>query len=269
MFNSMQIFITMRCSGNCPYCIQQGIKRSSYQEVEVDKWIGFVSNQPKDSKVGLIGGEPMIYKGIDKLIEACHDKVVFTVTTNLKAPIYKDFGKFLEWARNYRVRWNLSFHPSVVSVNYFIEAATNMRLAGLWVDQVAAVHSEEIEQYMPALCRANIGFHVQVPTLIDDDGILHPTKEEFDKFGAGETLIRNHALYEKYCGGKKNITGICHTGKLLIAPNGDVYRCHRDIYKAENPIGNVFGSDLVPNLVCPNVGECNPCDFNDVRFWEL
>lgn len=265
----MQLFITMRCNLNCSYCIQKGTDRKSYKEVEVDKWIELLLEKNDIGSIGLIGGEPTIYKGFKEFIEKLHDKYLITVTSNLKSSLFDNFEEFLSWSRNYRVRWNLSFHPEKMDVGEFINKIRAMRFCGLYVDQVAGVDSEEIRPYLTDLCNSHIGFYLQTPTYLDSNGILHPTKLELAKFGSGEALINDINKYNYLCGGRKNETVICNVGKLLVDPEGNIYRCHRDLYKKENSIGNVFTKENIVNMICPNPGECNPCDLSDINYWRI
>lgn len=268
MFDTIQLFITFRCSGNCPYCIQGPMERNAYKEVSSDKWIDFIRRHEQGTKIGLIGGEPTLYGGFKDIVEACSEDYLITVTTNLKGPLFNKFDEFLEWARQYRVRWNMSFHPSVLKVSDFINKVTNMRLNGLWVDQVASVDCKDMEQYHKELCDANIGFWLQTDTSIDSEGVLHPTREELNRFGSGEARINDHARYSYLCDGvNKRVSVFCTTKKLLINPEGEVFRCHRDIYARENALGNIFDNSVVPNYLCYNLGTCNPCDFDSIKCW--
>ena len=270
MFDTIQLFITFRCSGNCPYCIQGPMERNVYKEVNADKWIEFIKNHERGTAFGLIGGEPTIYNGFKKIVENCSNEYLLTITTNLKSPLFHDFTSFLDWAVRYRVRWNMSFHPSVLKVGDFINKVTMMRLNGLWVDQVAAVDCEDMEKYHKELCDANIGFWLQTDTSIDSNGILHPTKEEYDAYGTGEARIKDYKKYMYMCDGvNKGISVFCTTKKLLVNPEGEVFRCHRDIYSRENSLGNVFDNSVVPNYLCHNLGTCNPCDFDSIHCWEV
>ena len=56
----------------------------------------------------------------------------------------------------------------------------------------------------------------------------------------------------------------CRTRELLIGPEGNIYRCHRDLYNAEDAIGNIADQDLEITdsfRPCTNYGKCNPCDI--------
>jgi hypothetical protein len=60
---------------------------------------------------------------------------------------------------------------------------------------------------------------------------------------------------------------LCRTRELLLAPDGTVYRCHRDLYKHGASIGNIadmqeISSDFRP---CNNYLECHPCDVKVKR----
>jgi len=55
----------------------------------------------------------------------------------------------------------------------------------------------------------------------------------------------------------------CRTTELLIAPNGDIHRCHRDLYAGENRVANILDDELeieFPFRPCSEYSRCNPCD---------
>jgi len=55
----------------------------------------------------------------------------------------------------------------------------------------------------------------------------------------------------------------CKMTELLIAPDGNIHRCHRDLYAGENSLGNILDEDLRIEFKfrkCDRYGECNPCD---------
>jgi len=269
MFKELATFLTFRCTANCRYCLQQGIDRNAYNEVEPKQWIDWLDTSTfVGGKLSLIGGEPTIYKGFVDIIDALHNKYLITVTTNLNSPLFNDMNKFLQWATSVRVRWNVSFHPNTLPVEKFIDTVTRMRIGGAWVDQVAAVHTKEVVQHLPALLKANIGFWLQCPTWIEDE-VLHPTKDELFKFGSGESMIVRYNNYEKFCGNKEESTGLCYTGKFLVNPEGDTFRCHSDLYNNRCSIGNIFIDTVRPNFLCKNAGKCNPCDFSSIRFFNM
>jgi hypothetical protein len=59
---------------------------------------------------------------------------------------------------------------------------------------------------------------------------------------------------------------LCRTSELLIAPEGSVHRCHRDLYLGENPVGRIDSPAFRPQYIfreCSKFGECNPCDVKN------
>jgi hypothetical protein len=56
---------------------------------------------------------------------------------------------------------------------------------------------------------------------------------------------------------------ICRTPELLIAPDGKIYKCHRDLYSREFTIGNIIDENFKPEYKyreCTSYGKCHPCD---------
>ena len=59
---------------------------------------------------------------------------------------------------------------------------------------------------------------------------------------------------------------VCRTRELLIGPEGNIYRCHRDLYllDVENAVANITdpGFHKIEYIfrTCNDYGNCNPCD---------
>ena len=71
--------------------------------------------------------------------------------------------------------------------------------------------------------------------------------------------------YSKYpgCISEERKTCLCKTSELLIGPNGNVYKCHRDLYAEESSIGNIKDQDFKIESKfrkCDKYGDCHPCD---------
>jgi sulfatase maturation enzyme AslB (radical SAM superfamily) len=60
----------------------------------------------------------------------------------------------------------------------------------------------------------------------------------------------------------------CKTNEILIAPDGNIFRCHADLYANRNKIGNILDKNF-PEIgkwrKCDSFGKCNPCDLK-VKF---
>lgn len=61
------------------------------------------------------------------------------------------------------------------------------------------------------------------------------------------------------------IFGILYrTSELIVGPDGNIYRCHHDLYKNFSSIGNLLDPDFkIRNIFreCTQLGDCNPRDI--------
>ncbi len=86
------------------------------------------------------------------------------------------------------------------------------------------------------------------------------------KNSKGEDFSILHGNFSKYPAPilqKELKKCICKTSELLIGPDGKVYRCHRDLFSEEFPVGNLSHEEFdIKNefLACNKYGDCHPCD---------
>jgi hypothetical protein len=101
-----------------------------------------------------------------------------------------------------------------------------------------------------------------VKGLVEPLGIDYRTKEYLG-YSKGQAWGTYH--YEGGVFADQLRTVECRTTELLMAPDGRVYRCHRDLYVSEHSIGRIAGSDVYqPSFQfrsCDKFGNCNPCDL--------
>jgi hypothetical protein len=83
---------------------------------------------------------------------------------------------------------------------------------------------------------------------------------------SGQPFSISYGDYSRYAGSvfqKTKKSCLCKTTDLIISPNGNIYRCHRDLYKPENPVGNILDKDFTIEdqfRKCGSYGNCHPCD---------
>jgi len=78
------LFLTYKCNLSCDMCTQYGGKFKKYNsnELTIDEWESFIEDVSIiKPEITLIGGEPLLYKDIDKLLyilasNGCHTKLV-------------------------------------------------------------------------------------------------------------------------------------------------------------------------------------------------
>ncbi len=59
---------------------------------------------------------------------------------------------------------------------------------------------------------------------------------------------------------------MCRTSELLIAPDGQIFRCHSDVYANRSSIGHILDPDFDVSILgawkaCSVYGKCNSCDI--------
>ena len=89
-----------------------------------------------------------------------------------------------------------------------------------------------------------------------------------------ENEVYGEYQYPGSCFSSELKTVNCKTTELLIAPEGDVFRCHHDLYNKKMPIGNMLDPEFVIQdkfRICTYFGQCNPCDvkIKNNRFQEF
>jgi radical SAM protein with 4Fe4S-binding SPASM domain len=84
-----------------------------------------------------------------------------------------------------------------------------------------------------------------------------------DYLGVRDGRLLGHFKYPRGLDGKTKKCE-CRSNELLIAPDLQVYKCHRDLYHAESPLGSLLEKDYkIDNgfKSCDRYGQCNPCDL--------
>ncbi len=103
-----------------------------------------------------------------------------------------------------------------------------------------------------------------------NEGIDFRIKDFTGKFEGKDDLDRPFSItygdYSKYPGAtfsNKTSSCLCRSKDLLIGPNGDIYKCHRDLYAREFPLANILEDSFeIKNSFnnCSKFGNCHPCD---------
>ncbi len=80
---AVMLYLTERCNLNCEVCFLKHIKLE-HNELEVDNWIKLIDEISKwKPRVSISGGEPLLYNGIDKILDYLRKKrLSTTMTTN-------------------------------------------------------------------------------------------------------------------------------------------------------------------------------------------
>jgi len=80
---AVMLYLTERCNLNCKVCFLKHIK-IDYKELEVWDWIRLIDEVAQyNPRISISGGEPLLYNGIDEILDYLHRKgLSTTLTTN-------------------------------------------------------------------------------------------------------------------------------------------------------------------------------------------
>jgi len=266
-YNYIAVFLTFNCNLACSCCINAytGINRKREQLLG-EEWVWALSRivGRQDLPITIGGGEPTLHKDFYAIVNALHE-------AKLKSKIRSD----LDLLTN--ARFNITEFMGCVSPEIFKRSAPYASIR-------VSYHPETM--YKDIII-------AKVRTLLDNGyrvgiwSVNHPhTQHHLSGFGKEcdyrgidfrlkEFLGMSHGKmygtykYEHSCDGKQyNKKVLCKTSELIIGPEGNVYRCHADLYEQREPIGNIMDEKFVIEDIyrpCGRYGECNPCDVK-VKF---
>jgi hypothetical protein len=116
-----------------------------------------------------------------------------------------------------------------------------------------AVYSIEIEKYESEISRAKkIALELGVPFKLKS------------LLGEFENELHGQMKYPGAVASKVLKSCECKTSELLISPEGEVFRCHHDLYNKKFPTGDLTHENFQIQdkfKECHFYGNCNPCDI--------
>ena len=253
-YNYVEVYLTFRCNFNCSYCINKINDGITYDEELFGKeWVDKLNKIDfGDIPLTLGGGEPTLHPDFYYIINNLRDNINIDLLTNCNFNI----DEFIENISPQRLQTNknpayksirVSYHPSQMNAEKLVEKVKKLQDAGFSVGIFGINHPKNTKpnMIMSELARKNnVYFFIK------------------DFLGEYNGQIFGYYKYPEALNCEKREV-LCKTSELLISPQGNIHRCHRDLYKNENPISNVKEIDFgirEEYLVCGEYGNCNPCD---------
>ncbi len=253
-YNYIGAFLTFRCNLGCSYCINKEgsivIKRKEMSGLD---WIETINRLDSQLSITLGGGEPTLHDGFYQIVEGITPS---THKIDLLTNLQFDTDEFVRRVKPDRFSVSdipfyhairASYHPRDMDKKETIEKVRKLTDSGFNIGLFGIMHPEFINDNMEMafLCgKANVPFYVK-----DFLGRIDGKMYGYFKYHEGVDGIPKQAE--------------CRTRELLISPEGLVYRCHRDLYHAENPVGDIKGDCFAVEdkfRGCDKYGLCNPCD---------
>lgn len=255
-YNYVAVFLTLKCNFACTYCINTKGGRLSRvrEELTAEQWDKCLGRLkiPCDIPITLSGGEPTTHLEFYDIIERLDHPI--DLLTNLsfneidfiaKIDKRKMFRSNVEGYKSIRV----SFHPDWMRIDKTIE---KMKLL-----QNAGYHVGLFSLNFPSNTESNLKLAEEARK----NKVYFFIKDYLGDYG--EHLF-GHFKYPKGMSRQNSKTVLCKTKELLIGPEGSIFRCHRDLYTNENPLGSLLDDSFEIEdefRECNKYGFCNPCDI--------
>jgi len=284
------VFLGLGCNLNCHYCVQKISKPQKpvarYENRTGKEWVEALNaiaqrtqkrflRPPRVKKLSILGGEPTVYPDFLYVINNLDRNWKITVTSNLDSPFFNQESNLKQIRRRPALRFNGSLHFIHTPLERFIANVQKLKRSRVnlhtlflvahpaYLDRVLDYRLELLKIHPRVKLQRFLGFH---------DGNLHPQESSQSIEQEQKDGISNYPLYRRAFGQKESLPIFCHSDKVLIAPNGDIYNCHYKLYTAhKEKLGNLFGEQVrvrIPReyFSCQDFGCCNPCDSESHIF---
>jgi len=264
-YKYISAFLTMRCNLSCSYCLNnleksKDFNRKSFLEISGKEWVEGLNRivTKPEVPVTLSGGEPFLHKDFFYIINNLKPELNIDLLTNLKWG-NKGIEEFIDNVDPNRIKRNspyasirVSYHPEQMGngeelVKNTKKLKENGFSIGIW--SILYPSPEQLQSI------------TQMQFRCKEEGIDFRLKDF-----TGEYKRELYGDYSKFPNSilqKETKNCLCKTSELLIGPNGNVYKCHSDLYKEQTPIGNILDEKYTIEdkfRECNQYGNCHPCD---------
>lgn len=259
-YDYVGVYLTQACHLACDYCIThhhgakyRGLK---FKSLSPQEWVTGLNrlDLPEDTPISLQGGEPFLYKGLDYILENCKHKI--DIMTALPPNVTRHFFeklKTLEWNKRQAPypTIRVSYHPGQHDYRDLVKRIASLQdlvSIGLYYLEPPAIRKEEVDELKKYA--EKYGVELRSKQFLGD--YKGKSYGQFLYAGAVE-------------GKKQGVTVFCKNTVVPIAPDGNIYRCHSDLYfqRHDFALGNILDEDFVfskEHSLCENYGLCSECD---------
>jgi hypothetical protein len=256
-------FLTLRCNYHCSYCINRHGTFNPRHEMTADEWIQGLNRLYIDRRrmvpITFQGGEPTVHREWPRIVSGVKDEWYIDMLTNLTFhPDELIFATPPErWEREVPYApIRASYHPEQANYNELLLKVQKLEQWGFDIGIFVVAHPTVNWEPMKRKAESR-GLDFRIKEFLGwHDGVMY-----------GEYR------YPEAVNGRPR-TVMCRTHEFLIAPDGFIHRCHRDLYAGENPVGHLLDPELDVEFKfrpCEMYGCCNECDVKNKnnRFQEF
>ncbi|MBP9822369.1 MAG: radical SAM protein [Candidatus Pacebacteria bacterium] len=248
-------FLTFNCQLRCPYCINfhgdDLIKNRRLSGKDWIKGLNRLVTRP-NLPITLQGGEPTVHKNFYEIVDGVKTESRLELLTNLEIDITKfrslvPAHRFMRGDGYPAIR--VSYHHGQSDFENLVDKVLHLSRRGYSIAIWEVGHPDFI---VDVAKRKHLAKQLGVDYRIKE--FLGPWKgKNYGTMGYPDAVNSGRL---RSCE--------CRTSELLIAPDGNIFRCHSDLYSGRGPIGNILDPEP-PELGqwrhCSVFGKCNSCDI--------
>lgn len=198
-----------------------------------------------DTPVRLINGGPALHPEFHDIIEGLNNSLQLIFATSLKF----DTAEFIKQTQPGRsIKVHAGYAPETLKADEAISRSTKLKDAGFDITVIMGV-------------RPDIAlFEPEIRHKCESAGIDFIARDMPDPGASGQG---GKLKWDDCCGAAHAKNVLCRTTGILIAPDGNVYRCHSNLYNRADPVVHIL-SPFFPAtkkfLPCGRYGGCDPAD---------
>jgi hypothetical protein len=199
--------------------------------------------------ITLQGGEPTLHPDFYKIVNGIKPELSIDLLTNGQF----DIEKFIEKIDPQRLKRDAKY--ASIRVSYHLET---MELKHT-VDTVLRLQDKGYSVGIWCIDHPRNHFLVKAAQAIARQEGIDFRLKEFLGYYQGK-LYGTYRYPEHMAGEVKSCE--CKPSEMLIAPDGGIHRCHRDLYEGYNPYKHILSNTVylpIAHLPCKKP-RCNPCD---------
>lgn len=258
---TLRLFPTLRCDGGCWYCVmnEHGAV-AEFAEQPARLWVDFIGAVEGVKRFVVSGGEPTLYPGLADVVRA-------GLARDWDVGVYSNGGegvvKLAEEVEPHRKFYiDCSYHLHSSFADAYAARWLAVRKRGHRVSVAAIVYPQNITDRYAAALRFYKATRERM--------VFKPLDGAID-----DSWYSDHCDAADIRGPTRKAK--CFMGDAHLAPDGDVYRCHRFMYVKDRRgvVGHVGGRVEIPEALteadCEAVGDCSTCDAGSRRLdgvWE-
>lgn len=253
-YNYIATFLFLSCNLKCSYCINYFEEGNfSKKHISGKEWVKGLNRivSRDDLPISLQGGEPSLQKDFIYILNNIKPELNIDILTNLQF----DEDEFIRTVNPHRIKRKspyasirVSYHPETMQLDPLVKKVLKLQNNGFSIGIWGVMHPAQETEVLRAKEHCT------------SLGIDFRTKEFL---GEHNGKMYGTYRYEGACDRKFAKKVLCKTTEFIIGSNGDIYRCHSDLYEGRKPIGNILDENFEIEdkfRSCDVFGHCNPCD---------